>query len=48
VDKVPVAGTHIVWIDGAHAVDIRVVSADTILVHNGTGFTRAGNVTLVW
>ena len=42
------AGSHIVWIDGAHGVDIRVASADTILIHNGAAATRAGNVTLVW
>ncbi len=43
-----VAGTHIVYIEANHTVDIRVASADTILVHNGEAATRAGNVTLVW
>jgi hypothetical protein len=42
------AGTHIVWIDSNHLVDIRVASADTILVHNGAPSTMAGNVTLIW
>ena len=42
------AGTHIVFIDFAHDVDIRVASADTILIHNGAVSTRAGNVTLIW
>ena len=42
------AGSHIVYIDGLHTVDIQVASADTILVHNGNALTRAGNVTLVW
>ncbi len=44
------AGTHIVWIDSNHTVDIQLAGADTILVHNSTGssITRAGNVTLVW
>jgi hypothetical protein len=42
------AGTHIVFIDGNHAVDIRVATADTILIHNGSAGTSAGNVTLVW
>ena len=42
------AGTHIVWIDSNHQVDIRVASADTILVHNGAVSTMAGNVTLIW
>ena len=41
-------GRHIVWIDGAHLVDIQVASADTILIHNGNSVTMAGNVTLVW
>jgi hypothetical protein len=39
---------HIVWIDYEHKVDIQTASADTILVHNGSTGTRAGNVTLVW
>ncbi len=42
------ARSHIVWIDGAHGVDIQVASADTILIHNANPSTRAGNVTLVW
>jgi hypothetical protein len=43
-----VAGTHIVYIDYNHNVDIQTVSADTIRVHNSAGTTRAGNVTLIW
>ena|SRR5438046_699346 len=43
-----IANFHIVYIDGAHAVDIETASADTILIHNGAAATRAGNVTLVW
>ena len=42
------AGTHIVWIDLQHTVDIQVASVDTIRIHNGAAATRAGNVTLVW
>jgi hypothetical protein len=42
------AGTHIVFIDNGHAVDIQVASADTIRIHNGLSSTAAGNVTLVW
>jgi hypothetical protein len=43
------AGTHIVYIDFQHTVDIQVASADTILIHNGHPFqTVTGNVTLVW
>jgi len=42
------AGTHIVYIDYSHQVDIQVASSDTIRVHNGSGALRTGNVTLVW
>jgi hypothetical protein len=43
------AGTHIVYIDVNHQVDIQVASADTIRVHNGYPMTTlAGNVTLIW
>lgn len=41
-------GTHIVYIDYSHQVDIQVASPDTIRVHNGSGAVRTGNVTLVW
>ncbi len=43
-----VAGTHIMVIDGGHAVEIQVASADTIRVHNGGPSLRTGNVTLIW
>jgi hypothetical protein len=39
---------HIVYIDYTHHVDIQVASVDTILIHNGSAATLAGNVTLVW
>src|SRR5207248_8647789 len=42
------AGTHIVFIDNSHAVEIQVASADTIRVHNFFSFAVTGNVTLVW
>jgi hypothetical protein len=41
-------GTHIVWLDFAHQVDIQVNTADTFRVHNGSGAVRTGNVTLIW
>jgi hypothetical protein len=41
-------GTHVVYIDSTHKVDIEVNSPDTILIHNGSTGTMAGNVTLVW
>jgi hypothetical protein len=42
------AGTHIVYIDVFHEVDIQVASADTIRIRNVGAGIRAGNVTLIW
>ena len=42
------AGTHIVFIDNSHAVEIQVASADTIRVHNFFSFAATVNVTLIW
>ena len=42
------AGTHIVYIDAHHLVDIQVASADTIKIHNGNSPTQVGSVTLIW
>jgi hypothetical protein len=42
------AGTHIVYIDNGHQVEIKTASADTILIHNGSSVTQTGNVTLIW
>jgi hypothetical protein len=42
------AGDHIVYIEENHYVDIQVASQNTIRVHNGSPFTLAGNVTLIW
>jgi len=43
-----VAGTHIVFINFAHTVDIEVNTPDSIRVHNGSGILQSGNVTLIW
>jgi hypothetical protein len=43
-----IAGTHIVYIDAHHLVDIQVASADTIKIHNGNSPTQVGSVTLIW
>jgi len=43
-----IAGTHIVYLDFMHFVDIQTASADTIRVHNDSPATFAGNVTLIW
>jgi hypothetical protein len=45
------AGTHIVYIDSGHVMEIQTASADTILIHNRglpVSATLAGNVTLIW
>jgi hypothetical protein len=41
-------GTHILWLDFAHQVDLRVSSADTFVVHNGSSGVRTGVVKLIW
>jgi len=41
-------GLHIVFIDYAHKVDIRVASFAAILIHNADTVTHAGNVTIIW
>ena len=41
-------GTHIVFLDFSHRVDIQVNTPDTFRVHNGDTATRTGNVTLIW
>jgi hypothetical protein len=41
-------GTHIVYLDFFHQVDLRVNSATTFVVHNASSFTRTGNVTMIW
>jgi hypothetical protein len=43
-----IAPFHMVYIDASHEVDIQVASSTTILVHNASTGTRAGNVTLIW
>ena len=44
------AGTHIVWLDAQHTVDIQAHTGDTFVVHNANSFPlgEAGNVTLIW
>ena len=39
---------RVVFIDLFQHVDIRVNTADTIIIHNGATAARAGNVTLIW
>lgn len=41
-------GTHIVFIDFAHDVDVEVHSAAAIRVHNQALALRTGRVTMIW
>ena len=43
-----VPGTHILFLNFAHTVDIEVASPDTIQIHNGSGITQTGQVKLIW
>jgi hypothetical protein len=42
------AGTHIVYLDYSHLVDIQVASTDTFIIHNANSIAMAGVVTLIW
>jgi hypothetical protein len=42
------AGTHIVFLDFIHSVDIQVNTPDTFRIHNANTITMTGNVTLIW
>lgn len=42
------AGTHILYLDFSHQVDIQVASTDSVLIHNAASGTRTGNVTFIW
>lgn len=43
-----VPGTHIVYLDFSHQVDIEVNTTDSFRIHNGATAVRTGNVTLIW
>lgn len=43
-----VAGTHIVFLDFSHQVDIEVASADAMRVHNTSTGARNGVIRLIW
>ena len=42
------AGTHIVYLDFSHLVDIRVNTADTFVIHNANTIAQTGVVTMIW
>jgi hypothetical protein len=41
-------GTHIVYLDFSHLVDIQVDTTDSFRVHNANTITMTGQVTLIW
>ena len=43
-----VEGTHIVFLDFSHQVDIEVATPTSIRVHNTSSGVRTGRVTLIW
>ncbi len=48
-----ITGTHIVYLDFAHQVELEVVASagatpTRMSVHNGAGAARVGHVTLIW
>lgn len=42
------AGTHIVYLDYSHLVDIQVASVDTFIIHNANTIAMSGVVTMIW
>ena len=42
------AGTHILYLDFSHLVDVQVASPDTILIHNANSIAQTGNLELIW
>jgi hypothetical protein len=42
------AGVHIVYLDFSHKVDIEVHAGPTFVVHNASGETATGNITMIW
>ena len=41
-------GTHILYLDYSHQVDIEVATTNSFRIHNGAAARRSGNVTLIW
>jgi hypothetical protein len=42
------SGTHILYLDYPHLVDVQVASPDTIRIHNGNSINMTGNLELIW
>ncbi len=41
-------GTHILYLDFSHLVDVQVASTDTIYIHNANSVTQTGTLELIW
>lgn len=41
-------GTHIIYLDSAHEVDVEILSADAIVIHNGSSNKETGSVKLIY
>ncbi len=44
----PTAGTHIIFIDFAHQVDLQVNNGTSFKIHNGSSVTQRVVVTMIW
>jgi hypothetical protein len=42
------SGTHILYLDFSHQVDLQVSNGDSFMVHNASTGLRTGVVTLIW
>jgi hypothetical protein len=42
------AGTHILYLDFSHLVDVEVASPDTIYIHNTNTIAMTGNLEFIW
>jgi hypothetical protein len=42
------AGTHIVYLDFSHRVDVEVAGVDTIKIHNANSVSQTGTLELIW
>lgn len=41
-------GTHILYLDFAHQVDVQVSGTNSILIHNAASAARTGSLTMIW
>jgi hypothetical protein len=41
-------GTHVMYLDYNHQVDLEILSADQVVIHNAATTTQTGTVKLIW